>query len=71
MSRSRALAHVDLRSGRRLLPWLSLLLVSASLAHAINSAVSSPRASRHGQRKRSGSHPSLLCCLHLRRQVGP
>jgi hypothetical protein len=38
-----------LRAGRWLLPWLSVLLVSASLAHAMDSALSSPRPAHDDQ----------------------
>jgi hypothetical protein len=60
MSRSPALARVMLSSGRWLLPWLSLLLVSASLAFAMTSAVSgSSRAIREGQRQELAPTPVI------------
>ena len=43
MSRSRALSRVMLSSGRWLLPWLVMLLVSASLAFVMTTTVSSSR----------------------------
>ena len=39
MTRTDAVAHACLASGGRLLPWLSVLLVSVSLATAMNFAV--------------------------------
>ena len=39
MSRSRVLVHVGLGNGYKLLPWIALLLVSATLAYGINIAV--------------------------------
>ncbi len=49
MSRSPALARVILSSGRWLLPWLSVLLVSASLAWAMTTAVSGSQMTCAGQ----------------------
>jgi hypothetical protein len=37
--RTPALVHSGLRNGRWLLPWLSVLLVSAALTYAVNTAV--------------------------------
>jgi hypothetical protein len=51
MSRSPALVGVTLGSGRWLLPWLGGLLVSASLAYALNSTLSGAQATRDGQRQ--------------------
>jgi hypothetical protein len=50
MPRSRALARVMLSSGHWLLPWISVLFVSASLAFAMTTVMSASRASRDGQR---------------------
>lgn len=49
MSRSSALARASLSGGRWLLPWLSVLLVSASLAFAMSTTMSGSRATRDGQ----------------------
>jgi hypothetical protein len=57
MSRTRALVCVNLRSGRWLLPWLSVMLVSASLAFGMTSAVSGSRAIREGQRQERAPTP--------------
>jgi uncharacterized membrane protein len=37
--RTPALVHLSLRNGRWLLPWFSVLLVSAALTYAVNTAV--------------------------------
>jgi hypothetical protein len=50
MSGSRALVRITVSGGRWLLPWLSVLLVSASLAAAMNSSLSASRATGDGQR---------------------
>jgi hypothetical protein len=44
MTGSRGLPVVSLRSGRWLLPWISVLVISATLAYAANSAASGPLA---------------------------
>jgi hypothetical protein len=51
MSRSPALARVILSTGRWLLPWIGVLLVSASLAFAMTTAMSGSRATGDGQRQ--------------------
>jgi hypothetical protein len=39
MPRTTAPARVDLKSGRWLLPWIGILLASATVAYVVNSAV--------------------------------
>ena len=39
MTRSAALARIGLSSGRWLLPWIAILLVSAALGYAMSSAI--------------------------------
>jgi len=51
MSRSPALSRVMLSSGRWLLPWLLMLLVSASLAFVMTTTVSSSRMTGDRQRQ--------------------
>ena len=51
MPRSTAQVRTNLRSGRWLLPWLSLLLVSTSLAYAMNGTVTGLWAVREPQRQ--------------------
>ncbi len=49
MTRTCALVHVCLRSGRWLLPWMSVLVVSAALAYAMNTAVTVSHATADRQ----------------------
>jgi len=53
VSRLVVLLHDCLRGGRWLLPWISMLLVSVSLAYAMNDAVSGSRESMDGRSERS------------------
>jgi hypothetical protein len=53
MSRSPALARAIRSSGRWLLPWMSVLLVSASLVFAISTTLNGSRTTRDGQRQQT------------------
>jgi hypothetical protein len=56
------LLRVCLRAGRWLLPWIIVLLVSASLAYATNSIVSDPPVT-HDRQRQAISRTPLLASL--------